>query len=226
MGGQERLKRLDRPLGLVLLCEGEGGVDEDDDDDRDRDRHYPGRPRQPGRRPQQQRERVRELCGELARPAPPATAPELVGPVDDQPSFRLTVREPARIRAQVAQQQLDALGRLESQPRAGLHQVGHVRRHATIPAMSKVESPPIGLASASVTTRWVTPCTNMNPTAFDRGAVATTLTARLTAIVWLAIVRATMASDAPGGQVTMPTYMASATVARSTRASRSCLERG
>jgi hypothetical protein len=53
------------------------------------------------------------------------------------------------------------------------------------------------------------------PDVFDRRGVGTTLTTGLTAIVWLAIVRATMASDARSGQVTMPRCMASATVARS-----------
>ena len=57
------------------------------------------------------------------------------------------------------------------------------RPHATIPATSSVDSTPIGRASPSVTTRCVTPCWNMRPTASPRDAVASTVIAGVVAIV-------------------------------------------
>ena len=88
--GQVAGERLDRPLGLLLLDEGEGRVEDDDDDDRDGDGDDAGDPRQRGRRPQQQREGV----GELVRRARggqrrPRRRSSTLGPNWTQPPLRL-----------------------------------------------------------------------------------------------------------------------------------------
>ena len=64
------------------------------------------------------------------RAAPTTSPPELVRAVDDRPPCGLAVGQPLRTRPQVAQQQLDALGRLDARPGAGLRGVRHARPHA------------------------------------------------------------------------------------------------
>ncbi len=112
-GGRYCGESLDRPLGLQLLDEGEQRVDEDDDDDGDRHRSDPDQRGQAGGGPQQQGQGMRELARQLPRPAPPAAAAQLVGSELDQAPIRLAAGEAAAGAAQVPQQQVDSLGRID-----------------------------------------------------------------------------------------------------------------
>ena len=111
--GQVGGERLDRSLGLHLLGEREGRVDQDHHDDRHRDRDDPGGPGQARGRPQQQGERMDELPHELPRPAPPAPPRQHVRPELDQPPLRLARGQPRQRAPQVTQQQLDPLRRID-----------------------------------------------------------------------------------------------------------------
>ena len=71
-------QRLDRALGLPLLGESEAGVEDDHDDDGDRHRGDPRHRSESGRAPEQQRQRMRELPRQLARPAPGGASLQLV----------------------------------------------------------------------------------------------------------------------------------------------------
>jgi hypothetical protein len=83
--GQVAGQRLARPLGLQLLHEREGGVEQDHEQHRDRHRPVAHSQRQPRGQPQQQRERVCQLTGELTRPLDASAPAQLVDPVLQQP---------------------------------------------------------------------------------------------------------------------------------------------
>ena len=78
--GRKRAQRLDRPLGLALLREREGGVEDDHRQDRAAEHRRTADEGEAGREPEQKRERVGELLRELPRPADAAAPHELVGP--------------------------------------------------------------------------------------------------------------------------------------------------
>jgi hypothetical protein len=106
---------LDGTLGLALLEQGEERVQDDHADDRHRQDRRGREPREHGRRPEQQRQRMRQLHDDVAPPAPAPAPRQLVGPVLDQPALGLAAREPLAPRAQVGEQLLLGLERVERQ---------------------------------------------------------------------------------------------------------------
>ena len=115
---------LHRALGLHLLHEGEGRVEQDDQQHRDRHLRRADDDQQQRGDPQQQGQRVGELAGQLARPAPPAAAAQLVRPVLGQPPPGLDARQALSRAAQIPQQQVRGLLRVQPRrapptPRAG-----------------------------------------------------------------------------------------------------------
>ena len=79
-GGRVGLQCLDRPLGLQLLNEREDRVEDDDDQDRDGHRDNASQPGEPGRRPQQERERVGELPAQLTPDMAATPSAQLIRP--------------------------------------------------------------------------------------------------------------------------------------------------
>ncbi len=67
--GDEAPQRLDRPLGVALLQEGDERVQHDHHDDRDGERRRAGHQREGGGGPQQQGQRVHELADDLGERA-------------------------------------------------------------------------------------------------------------------------------------------------------------
>ena len=111
--GQVAGQRLDRPFCLQLLCEREQGIEHDHGDDRSH--RAPGVPTDEGERPgepEQQRERMDKLCGELARPASAAASAQLVRPICDEATLRFTTGEPLWARPQISQEEIDRLPRV------------------------------------------------------------------------------------------------------------------
>ena len=104
MLGQERRQRLHRPFGLHLLREREAGVQQDHRGDRDRQPRCPAGPGQHRGHREQDRQRLGELRGKLARPAPAPAPGQLVRPGHLQPPRRLTARQAARRGPQVPEQ--------------------------------------------------------------------------------------------------------------------------
>lgn len=92
--GEVGRKRLDRPLGLVLLQQGEDGVHQDHGQDRPAQHRHPCHERQSARAPQKQRQRVQELSGEQPKQRAFLAPADLVGPVHRQPTNRLAPRQP------------------------------------------------------------------------------------------------------------------------------------
>ncbi len=93
---------LHRLLGVPFLGERERRVDQDDDDDRDRDRDDADHPGETGRGPQQQRQRVGELAGQIPSPAASASPPQHVRSVVDKTPFGLASGESGAAAAQIA----------------------------------------------------------------------------------------------------------------------------
>ena len=110
--GQVPTQRLDGAFRLSLLDEGEAGVQDDDREDRDRQRRSPRDERQSGRDPEEERQRMRQLDGQLPRPAASSSPLELVRAVRDQAPLRLAARQSVGARAQVAQEKRDGLARI------------------------------------------------------------------------------------------------------------------
>ena len=90
VGRQELLQRLDSALGLLLLDEGEPGVEDDHDDHGDRHRGDARGRCQRRRPPEEQRQWMRELPSQLAWPVDLLSAFQLVRPVGDQAASGLS----------------------------------------------------------------------------------------------------------------------------------------
>ena len=105
---QVRGKRLDGSLGLALLEQGEARVQQDDGDDGAGEYRRAGEPREHGRGPQEERERMDELDEDLMQPAPAAAPDDLVRPIDEQAPLGLACRQPVPARAERGEQQLFA----------------------------------------------------------------------------------------------------------------------
>ena len=102
--GQERSERLDGALGLPLLEQREGRVQQDDADDRPGQDRRSGEPGERGSRPEQESERMRELLRDVTPPAAPAATHDLIRAVADQPALDLAARQPLGARAQIREQ--------------------------------------------------------------------------------------------------------------------------
>jgi hypothetical protein len=124
LGREIALERLDCPLGLLLLHEGEKGVEDDDGNDRGGKDSGDADERQRACDPEQQGERVRELARKLPRPAPSAPAAEFVRPRGDEPSRSLALGESASTGFEMPEEDVDRLLRVTCGP-IGLERTRH-----------------------------------------------------------------------------------------------------
>jgi len=110
---QQLTQRLGRALGLQLLHVRQRRVQQDHRDDRDRQCLVAARRRERGRHPQQQRQRVHELTDEFSNPAALRGARDLVATELRHAPLGLTRRQTGRPRAQMCQQHVDPLLRID-----------------------------------------------------------------------------------------------------------------
>jgi hypothetical protein len=97
---------------LPLLRKSEAGVENDDRDDRHPQRRQSCGERQGSSDPEEEREWMYYLPGELPWPAAATLSRQLVGAVGDKASLGLAAREPLGMRPEVTQEEVDRLARI------------------------------------------------------------------------------------------------------------------
>ena len=125
MGRQVTLEGLGGLLGLQFLDEGEDGVQDYDRNDGDRERDCPSYDGKRRGRPEEERERVGELAGELPKSTLALPAPDFVRAVLLEAAGGFPVREALPTGSEVPEEQIQPLLRIHAHALWGFGVLAH-----------------------------------------------------------------------------------------------------